>query len=288
MIWKRILNNSPSGVFSFTVSGTDTVQLPASSTSAYPLIIRVNWGDDTFDLINSTIPSTLTKLNHQYANVGDYTIQITGQCPVFAVENGQVAPFITAVNSWGDVFIRKLNFYGCVNLTTLPASSAGLYHLIDVNGLMRNTGITTIPSNLFTSSPNLTNVSDAFSFTGVVTIPNTLFHASGGITNYSSCFNGCSELTSIPVNLLEYATSGIVYTSMFRNCISLESIPVTLFDNTTNADVFDNIFNMYTLENALSGNAPAIWTAYSHKSGIRAFRNCEGLDNYNSIPTDWK
>jgi hypothetical protein len=292
MIWKRILNKSAAEDFILdiaTFSPNSSITLPASSTSTYPLIIEVDWGDGTpKDIINSNVPSTLSKLTHTYVDGDTYVVRIKGQCPSFLVQNGSIKENIIGVQQWGDVFLRRVNFYGCSEITTLPSPQFGLTALVDANGLLRNTSVVEIPDNIFTKSPQLTNVSDAFSFTKIEEIPPDLFKMSPSITNYSSCFNGCSELSLIPPDLLENATSGTIFTSMFRNCLKLESIPPLLFNNISSPSSFSDIFNMSTTANALTGLAPTLWNQFPAAIGTRAFRNCEGLDNYNNIPTDWK
>jgi hypothetical protein len=45
---------------------------------------------------------------------------------------------------------------------------------------------------------------------------------------------------------------------------------------------------MSTTSNALDGDAPPIWSRPSPPSGTAAFRNCTGLDNFASIPLNFK
>jgi hypothetical protein len=45
---------------------------------------------------------------------------------------------------------------------------------------------------------------------------------------------------------------------------------------------------MPSTSNAMSGTAPTLWLRPATPSGTAAFRNCEGLGNFNDIPSNFK
>jgi hypothetical protein len=76
----------------------------------------------------------------------------------------------------------------------------------------------------------------------------------------------------------------------------LTSIPNSLFDNISGSAAspktinLSSVFRQTTTVNALTGNAPTIWSYPYLTASIstNAFTNCTGLTNYASIPAGWK
>lgn len=272
-------------IFRVSVNNGEEITLPLFNAIGFPYNMVVDWGDGS--------TSTVTEFNsedriHQYQTAGSYEIAIYGNCPAFRVNNSPIRNNITEIIQFGDVRFRFLDFFGCSNITTLPPTTVGLSTLIDVSNFLRATGITTIPADIFSNSPNIIAFTDAFSFTQITSIPSTVFSQNVSAQSFNSTFNGCISLISIPSDLFVNNVNLLNLSSTFRSCISLTEIPSTLFDTNTNVNTFQNIFNMPTPTNALSGNAPELWLRVPIPNGLGAFRNCFGLTNYNDIPVDWK
>jgi hypothetical protein len=292
-IFRRLI---PTGgvddVFSIdvTVSAGQTFTLPIADYGSFTPTFTVDWGDSTSSSVTS---STDSNRIHTYVSGGTYTINITGFMPAWVVSNNSaIRSLIVSINHFGNVGLRNINFYGCSNLAALPNSSGtainnlGLSNVVTFANFMRSTGITSIASGIFDYAVNATTFTDAFSFTNITSIPNGLFNNNSAATIFSSTFNGCSSLSSYPSTLFDNCPNVVNFASCFRNCRQLTSC--LTFSNNTAVTTFANLYNMSTTTNAMDGNAPTLWTRIPEPFGIDAFNNCLGLDNYASIPSNWK
>ena len=273
-----------------TVTSGQTFTLPIANFGSLSPNFGVSWGDGASGTVTSaTDPDRI----HTYSTGGTYTITITGLMPSFKVANNStIRLLITSIIDFGRVGLRELDFYGCTNITSIPASGTmaigyeGLGEIITFANFMRSSGITSIPSDLFDYSTSTTTFSDSFSFTTITSIPSGLFDNNVSATNFSSCFNNCQSLSSYPSDLFDNNVNVVNFSSTFRNCRSLTS-PLQFTFNTL-VTVFNNVYNMNTTSNAMTGTAPALWSRVPEPSGFRAFYNCVNLSNYASIPANWK
>jgi hypothetical protein len=274
-----------------TTSNGQIFTLPLVSFGSFATDIEVAWGD-------GTPTSTITSVGdsdriHTYATAGVYTVEIIGQMPGFKVNNNAaIRSLITGIIDFGRVGLRTLDFNGCTNITSIPASGTmevgyrGLNNIISFAGFMRGTGITSIPADIFDFSPSATTFSDIFSFTSVTAIPTGLFDNSTNANSFASAFNSCTLLNTYSANLFASSTNAINFSSTFRNCLALTF--AQQFTANTSVTIFDNVYNMSTTSNALDGNAPTLWSRSPTPSGTDAFNNCTGLDNFASIPLNFK
>ena len=275
-----------------------TVSVTAGQSFTLPLVtfggvqpnITIDWGDSTESEVTSTTDSDRI---HTYASTGVYDISITGNMPGFKVNNSvSIRNSIIAIVDFGRVGLKTLDFFGCTNITSIPASNTmevgyrGLGNIISFSGFMRGTGITTIPSDIFSFSPLANTFSDIFAFTSITSIPNGLFNNNTQATSFGSAFNGCTLLNTYSLDLFNTNTLVLSFASTFRNCVSLTQ-PLQ-FTNNTAVTIFDNIYNMSSTSNAMSGNAPTLWLRSPAPSGTAAFRNCTGLANFAAIPSNFK
>jgi hypothetical protein len=277
-----------------------TVSVNAGQSFTLPLVtfggaqpnIVVDWGDG-----NESVVTSITDTNriHTYTTTGVYDISIFGNMPGFKVNNNAaIRSLITGIIDFGRVGLKTLDFFGCNNITSIPASNTmevgyrGLGNMISFSGFMRGTGITTIPNDIFQFSPVATTFSDIFSFTSITTIPSGLFDNNTQATSFGSAFNGCTLLNTYPSNLFDNNTLVFNFNSTFRNCVAL-TLPLQ-FNNNTSVTIFDNLYNMPSTSNAMSGTAPQLWERSPTPSGTAAFRNCTGLDNnqFAEIPSNFK
>jgi hypothetical protein len=298
-IAKRLVQSESGQVYPFVFKITTTA---ANTQFTVPLVdyfgltpsIFINWGDgNTSPLITS---STSVDRIHTYVNAGTYTITIAGFMPGFRVDNNaSIRNLITELVQWGIVGLRTINFYGCVNLITIPGSAAldgvggytGLAEVVSFASFMRGTRLTSIPADLFDYSPNATTFTDSFSgITTITTVPSGLFDVPTAATTFASCFFACTSLSTVPSTLFDTNTSVVNFSSTFRNCRALTN--VLQFTNNTNVTIFNNIYNMSSTTNALTGTAPTLWLRTPTPSGTDAFNNCLGLSNYASIPANFK
>jgi hypothetical protein len=273
-----------------TVTSGQTFTLPIADFGGLTPNFGVSWGDGSSGVVTS---STDADRIHTYSTGGTYTITITGLMPSFKVANNSaIKLLITSIIDFGRVGLRELDFYGCISISSIPASATmvvgyeGLDNIITFGNFMRSTGITSIPSDLFNYSTSATTFTDSFSFTSITSIPSGLFDNNISATNFSSCFNNCQSLSSCPSDLFDNNVNVVNFSSTFRNCKSLTE-PLQFTFNTL-VSVFNNIYNMNTTANAMTGTAPELWNRVPEPSGFRAFYNCVNLTNYASIPANWK
>jgi hypothetical protein len=268
-------------VFRITTTSANTVfTVPLVDYAGLTPSLNIGWGDgNTSPLITS---STDVNRVHTYVSPGTYTITISGFMPG------------TELVQWGIVGLRTVDFYGCINLTSIPGSASlsgvggytGLSEVSVFTSTFRGTGITSIPSDLFDYSPNATTITDTFTNTAITSIPSGLFDNVLNVTNFASCFSGCTQLSTVPSDLFDLNVSVVNFSSTFRNCLAITT-PLQ-FTYNTSVLTFNNLYNMSTTANAMTGTAPELWNRSPAPSGTDAFRNCLNLTNYASIPTIWK
>ena len=274
-----------------TTSNGQIFTLPLVGFGSFAVDMEVSWGDGT--PTSTIIAAGDSNRIHTYATAGVYTVEIIGQMPGFKVNNNAaIRSLITEIIDFGRVGLRTLDFNGCTNITSIPASGTmevgyrGLGNIISFAGFMRGTGITSIPADIFDFSPSATTFSDIFSFTSVTAIPTGLFDNSTNANSFASAFNSCTLLNTYSANLFASSTNAINFSSTFRNCLALTF--AQQFTANTSVTIFDNVYNMSTTSNALDGNAPTLWSRSPTPSGTDAFNNCTGLDNFASIPLNFK
>ena len=283
-------------VFRITTTAANTVfTTPLSDSSGLTPQLTIDWGDGT---PNSGLITSSTSVNriHTYVTPGTYTISIFGLMPGFTVNNNSsIRNLITELVQWGIVGLRSINFFGCVNLTSIPGSAAldlvggytGLNEVISFANFMRGTRITSIPADIFDYSPNATTFTDSFSsITTLTTVPTGLFDNVTAATTFASCFFGCIALTSVPSTLFNTNVNVINFSGTFRNCRSLTNVLQFTFN--TNVTIFNNVYNMSSTANALTGTAPELWLRTPTPAGTDAFNNCTGLSNFASIPLNFR
>lgn len=297
-IFRRLISSGEGGVaFPFIIRITTTT---ANTVFTLPLVdyagltpnISVNWGDGNSDTITS---STALNRSHTYVSAGTYDISIFGFMPGFKVNNNaSIRTLIVGLIQWGIVGLRTIDFFGCINLTSIPGSGTlenvggytGLSEVVSFAGAFRSTGITSIPADLFDYSPNATTFSNTFASTPITSIPSGLFDNVLQASDFTSCFSACTSLTTAPLDLFDLNVNAVSFSSTFRNCLSLTTC--LQFTNNTEATIFSNVYNMSTTSNALVGTAPELWNRTPTPVGTDAFRNCINLTNFASIPTIWK
>jgi hypothetical protein len=274
-----------------TISSPNTgFTLPLVNVGTLTPNLTVRWGDGDIDNIRSVNDGNRF---HTYISPGVYEISIIGFMPGWKVNNDvSIRNLITAIVDFGRVGLRTLDFFGCSNITSIPASNtmvigySGLAEVISFAGFMRSTGITAIPTDIFQSSPNAQTFTDIFSFTQITSIPSGLFSSNTLATIFSSAFNGCTLLSSYPLDLFNNCPNVVNFSSTFRNC-KLLTQPIQFTFN-TQVNTFANIYNMDSTTNSMSGTAPTLWLRLPEPLGTAAFRNCIGLSNFNVIPINWK
>lgn len=294
-IFRRLIPSDEENI-AFKIQITTTTSnvvftLPLVNYGTFTPDISVDWGDSSSGNVTSITDSNRI---HTYVSAGTYTITINGFMPGWKVNNNSaIRNLITGIIDFGRVGLRTLDFFGCINISSIPASGTmevgyeGLSEMVSFAGFMRGTGISSIPADIFQSSPNATTFTDSFSFNlGLTSIPSGLFSQNPLASVFSATFSGCQSLSSYPLNLFDACPNAINFSSTFRNCRSLTQ-PLQFTFN-TQVTTFANIYNMASTTNSMSGTAPTLWLRVPEPLGTDAFNNCFGLSNYAAIPSNWK
>jgi hypothetical protein len=312
-IFRRLIPTAAQEPFiiEVTVSSGDTFTLPLVSYGPTAPDFTVDWGDGVSGSITS-----VTDLNrvHTYSSTGTYEITMQGFIPGWNVNNDSVIKDkITGIIDFGRTGIKRLSFFGCSNLDSIPSSTtmianggtdvdgdgfrdgngigyAGLASVVDFTGFMRSTGLSGsydtpsgIPSGLFDFATNATNMSDLFSFTQVEDVPPSMFDENTSVTSFASAFNGCVSLLTVPDDLFSQNENVLSFSSTFRNCIKLKDLPS--FANNSSVTVVDRIASMYTTSNSSSywtlnndiDGEHDFWNRSPAPSGTDAYFNCTGI-----------
>ncbi len=303
--------------FSFDVeiaSSGDTFTLPINTVDdadQYVQSFTADWGDDSTTDITSYDDTGAT---HTYAAPGTYTITMTGKSELFAVQNvGDKAKIVKLNTFFGDIGFKKLNFYGCTNLTgNIPTSFKNLRNLVDCYGLFRDCSSLTgeIPEDMFWNSPNILNFAHCFrdtnsiiceipeklfwnnpkvtDFFGVFTgfnnpnkfyggIPEKLFWNNPKVLNFGTAFQYNPNLTgSIPEKLFWYNPEVTNFYYLFWGCSGISGqIPEKLFWYNPEVTNFGSVFN----QTEISGQIPEklFWNNPKVTNFERIFYRCISL-----------
>ncbi len=264
--------------FKFTIQtgGANTqFELPLTSPGGKQPNIVVDWGDSSG---TTTILQTLDSGRfHTYSTAGTYQIIISGYCPGFNVNNNSsYKGLYRSFDDWGGIDFEQIDFFGCINLTTIPSDVS--------NNATLNEGLNTV-----------LRFNSTFRQTGITIIPNGLFDFSSNVTSFVNTFVFCTGISSIPSGLFDNNTQVVNFESVFRNCRSITAIPSNFFSNNQSVTTFSNAFNMATTANSLGGATPTdtpsgdeIFERTPTPIGTDCFAFCSGLTNFGSIPATFK
>lgn len=188
------------------------------------------------------------------------TVQTTGASQDYSVAiNAGATPNI--VIDWGDAGVDT---YTTTGIKTHTYSAAGTY-TVKISGSFASGGNIRL---------NVTATRARLKATGVVcTIP--------GLLNFQQTFQGCTGLTSIPVDLFRYntAVSSSGFYQTFYGCTGLTSLPVDLFRYNTavSSNGFYGTFLGCTGLTSLPANLFRYNTAVSTNGFYRTFYGCTKL-----------
>jgi hypothetical protein len=295
----------------FTTASNYSVALPIDDTlftGVTPTLFTASWGDGSITYVSGS--GDIANSSHTYTSPGTYVIGLTGSLDTLTTTSGgdrSLNLVLTKVNKWGNLSATNIAFASCPKLESIPNGNLGLYNLKYVNGFISTTTaagvptaskLETLPSDLFKFSNNIVNATNfAQNNKNLKVVPENLFYYNPNLQTIASSFFLCTAITTLP-NVLFSPPPNALYSlnSAFRGTTSLTSIPNSIFDNVSGSVaeskslLLTGIFRQTTTTNALTGNAPTIWSyPYIASAGnTDAFLNCTGLTNYASIPAGWK
>jgi hypothetical protein len=312
---------------------TFNTQAPSATTTVSFRVFAqgstvVAWGDGNRETFNNAGVSSLT-ISHTYATHGVYKAKVTGTYErvsanstygCFYIRDAKALITVAGGFNWlvgGRTpfnYMFRNTFYGCANLTSIPAGLFGgisgappLYMFQST--FQSCTGLTAIPAGLFggiSGAPAQYMFHSTFygcsGLTGA--IPAGLF---GGISGapasymFQSTFLGCTGLTSIPAGLfggISGEPAQYMFRTTFQDCSGLTgAIPAGLFGGISGAPALYMFHGTFYSCSGLTGPSAtlpngqklyeAFPTATSTQVGL-CYYNCTGLSDYASIPTAWK
>jgi len=128
-------------------------------------------------------------------------------------------------------------FKNCSSITSIPS---GYFDSLSIEYFLeafRNSGLTSIASNLFDKSINMASVAEAFRETPLTAIPDSLFLYNTKIDDYSNCFNGCANLTTAVTGTNDFI--GIAETNASNEGITIDK--TGCFDGCSNITDYTSI-----------------------------------------------
>ena len=284
--------------------GTPTISWGDGSTSILPYSDSINnkytytyakaktyhvtiTGDDILK-VSITTPKIQTLYNF---NLPNYT-GITGNVTLDGIGEFEEQTALTIDNNCKfskSILNYARMFFNCKNITSL-------------NGLKLDDATTNV-NHMFYNCEKLTQIPNTLVLTDNITHANYMFYGCSqleqlpptfllpdSVKQVRHIFNGCASLTNLPNNFI--IPDGISHMDyMFYNCGVLESDvtnvwPIEWLENNIVASyLFYNCRRIIGIvpENKLWKLSPSPFGSNSY-----AFYNCTSLDNYNSIPSNWK
>ena len=177
----------------------------------------------------------------------------------------------------------RSTFAYCANLTTIPE---GLFDkCTEVTNFTGTFGgdiynkmqLKVIPKGLFDNNTKVTSFEGTFRNTNVSEIPQGLFDKCTEVTSFRGTFYN-TLISSIPTVLFDYNTKVTSFYETFCRCSMLKGeSPYTII----NVDGVETKVHLYE-----RANYPAYFTAPTSYSVC--YRDCTGLTDYSSIPSNWK
>ena len=260
------------GTFDVSISGTVTALSSHGLASTENVVAVLDWGQTGLQDLSGAF--------HGQAGLESVTVPADG---AFA-----------AVESMRDAFSgTALKQVPAGLLSACPAGCDYTRTFADCRSLE------SIPLELFPSAARLQQT-----FSGCIalaSLPSKLLSDGSALVELQETFAGCKSLTSISSTLLSGCTGLKKAVSAFAGCSSLSSLPAELFDDCRALTVVEGLFMNCT---ALKGESP--YTMLDGKKvhlyersacpeqfsaitgGYLCFFGCTGLDDYASIPDNWK
>ena len=290
----------------YNVSAGETIELPYSSTwmdsenNEHDSIFNftVDWGDGiTTNGITSDYVED--KAKHTYSTEGRKEIIITGTFEVISsreLKNGSLRKGIFGleeIKQWGTTGVKNINFFNANDLTTIATPTQNSF--IDlVYVYFGNSGLKSIPENLFANCPNVTSFEGTFYETDITNIPENLFANCYNAIDFSDTFSQ-TNITSIPEDLFANCPNAVNFGGTFSNT-EITSIPKKLFASCN----LDNVLSFeacFANCSELTGEAPKLWLAGSNSEenaykgmpdGAGCFAGSSNLEKYDEIPEYWR
>lgn len=226
------------------VLDNDTIDFPVVyNTSVGNYDMQIDWGDGVVeDYVGNFNPSDV---QHTYTTAGSYDIKVTGEMPLFVVNNTTVFKSKITAFSFGTFQIKTLSFYQSENLSSVSGTPL-FYSNPDLSNLFRDIttlsyidlegwdweGLANMPQAFWNCSAdfnpgylplNKINTSDLlFSNSGVTSVD----FSNREINSYRfvQWFSNCSQLLTVNISNTTWTSTLNTFQSMFYNCTNLTTV----------------------------------------------------------------
>ena len=290
----------------YNVSAGDTIELPYSliwddtEGNQHDALFdfTIDWGDGTIErgITNDNIEE---KGKHKYITEGKKEIKILGTFETISsmnLENGNLRAGILElqeVKQWGTTNVKEIYFFNANELTKIATPTQNSFISL-INVSFGNSGLASIPENLFANCPNVEYFAYTFNDTNITNIPENLFSNCMNVKGFFNTFEN-TKITSIPEGLFENCHNAVYFVGTFRNT-KITSIPENLFDSCN----FNNVLSFeicFAGCKQLTGKVPELWLTGSNSEendykgkpdGKGCFAESDGLEKYEEIPEYWR
>ncbi len=212
----------------------------------YDVDCTIDWGDGSDEITVKGRVSSYSRIEHQYAKAGTYTVSISGTVDEFNSDDSDITAYFKAVRSWGAVKINSLEeaFKG-TSMTQIPLpEEPGLFADVEsVSGAFENmASLTAAPEGFFDTAVNVTDASKLFyNCKALVDVPENLFAKMPALEDVSNMFYNCQALTAVPEGLFK-SNRDIYLVSALFSYSGLETIPAGFFDFGENIKMMITVF----------------------------------------------
>lgn len=192
-----------------------------------------------------------------------------GDCPLVELPEGLFKDCIEAVDF-------NSCFTNCMTLRVIPENLfANCPKVTDFSYCFRNAqSLINIPAKLFNNCTLAEKMVGIFTYCySLTSIPEELFRNCPEISTFSYCFTSCTSLTGVPAGLFDNNRKVVSFKGTFRDCVSLTGeSPYT--------EIGGKKVHLYERRNY--GGEFVTLNEYD-----ACFRNCNGLSDYNTMPSAW-
>ena len=207
-----------------TTAINETITIP---TQAGTFNADVDWGDGTTETITSS-----TGFTHVYADIGEYTISITGTFPnIYMFGDAANAAKLKKVLNLGTVGWTRLDgaFRGCHNLTEFTAGSTDTSSVTTISRTFQScTGLTSLDVSTFDTS-SASDMSTTFAFCSALTSIDVSSFVTTSASNMLNMFTTCTTLTSI-VGVEDWDITGLNSTGDLTNFLTVGKMTTAQYD----------------------------------------------------------
>ena len=254
------------------------------SIGDYGSNFTVDWGDGTVEnsgyevgssrklaSIDSVKVAEIIELTHTYPEANkEYTISISGNYTLLTLTSFTKEQVIE-IAQWGETELEKIDLKGCTNLTKIASPTKNSFkNIADFSAAFMNTGLTSIPEDLFANCQNATDFTRTFEGSKIISIPEDLFANCQNATDFTGTFAE-TKITNIPENLFKNCNKASSFVATFGGCNELT-----------------NYLPLWESEYFNGGNL----NVGPDKAGEACYGDCEKLlqneDNLDAIPEFWR